>query len=41
MNKGLSWSKPNVTVDEGLELIPYNDYLLDNYPKGGEADAKN
>ena len=24
----------DVTLDDGVELIPYNDYLLDTYPKG-------
>tara|TARA_B110000305_G_C19389380_1_gene613982 strand:- start:1369 stop:1548 length:180 start_codon:yes stop_codon:yes gene_type:complete len=34
MHKALTWSKPDVTLDDGVELIPYNDYLLDTYPKG-------
>ena len=36
-HKALSWSKPDVTVEDGGlelgELIPYNDYILDTYPK--------
>ena len=42
MHKALTWSKPqDVTLAEGVELVPYNDYLLDLYPKGKEDDAKN